>query len=84
MQQPFRARQWVQDRICVFKFLYSYCYTMNILFIVRFCRCLWFLMEPLIKNEKYSYSFYRRMIENIKQTKDKQNPDDLDLNYVSI
>ena len=46
-------------------------------------RCLWFLMEPLIKNEKYSYSFYRRMIENIKQTKDKQNPDDLDLNYVS-
>ena len=40
-------------------------------------------MEPLIKNENYSYSFYRRMIENIKQTKDKQNPDDMAMNYVS-
>ncbi len=39
-------------------------------------------MEPLTKNEKYSYSFYRRMIENIKQTKDKQNPDDDTFNYV--
>ena len=83
MRLRFRERPGVQDKINVFKFLDN-CYTMNILFIVRFGRCLWFLMEPLIKNEKYSYSFYRRMIENIKQTKDKQNPDDLDLNYVSI
>ncbi len=41
-------------------------------------------MEPLItKNENYSYSFYRRMIENIKQTKDKQSPDDTQANNVN-
>lgn len=39
-------------------------------------------MEPLIKSENYSYSFYRKIIENIKQTKDKQNPDVVDANKV--
>lgn len=49
------------------------------------CSCLWFIMEPLIcKNDNYSYSFYRRLIENIKQTKDKQCPDDEVANKVSI
>ena len=46
--------------------------------------CLWYLMEPLItKNESYSYSFYKKMIENIKQTKDAQNPDNQEANMVS-
>lgn len=40
-------------------------------------------MEPLIlKNESYSYTFYKKMIENIKQTKDAQNPDDETANMV--
>ncbi|XP_064481267.1 sister chromatid cohesion protein PDS5 homolog B-like [Ornithodoros turicata] len=39
--------------------------------------CLWFLMEPLItKNENYSFSFFKRLIENIKQTRDSQCSDD--------
>lgn len=39
--------------------------------------CLWFLMEPLmVKSENYSFSFFKRLIENIKQTKDVQNPAD--------
>lgn len=39
--------------------------------------CLWFLMEPLMtKDENYSFSFFKRLIENIKQTKDKHAPDD--------
>ncbi|XP_012945070.1 sister chromatid cohesion protein PDS5 homolog A-B isoform X1 [Aplysia californica] len=39
--------------------------------------CLWFLLEPLThKHEDYNYAFLRRMIENIKQTKDAQCPDD--------
>ncbi|KAG1710427.1 Sister chromatid cohesion protein PDS5 B [Nymphon striatum] len=38
---------------------------------------LWFLMEPLmLKNENYSFSFFKRLIENIKQTDDAQNPND--------
>ena len=41
-------------------------------------------MEPLItKTENYSYSFYRKLIENIKQTKDKQCPDNEEANRVS-
>ncbi|CAC5359753.1 PDS5 [Mytilus coruscus] len=43
--------------------------------------CLWFNMEPLIsKSEDYNYTFFRRMIENIKQTKDAQDPDDEETN----
>lgn len=39
--------------------------------------CLWFVMEPLIlKNENYSFSFFKKLIESIKQTRDKQSPDD--------
>lgn len=38
--------------------------------------CLWFLMEPLMKNENYSFSFFKRLIDAIKQTKDKQAPND--------
>ena len=35
-----------------------------------------------MKCETYSYSFYRKLIENIKQTKDKQCPDNMDANKV--
>lgn len=39
--------------------------------------CLWFVMDPLThRHEDYNYAFLRRMIENIKQTKDAQCPDD--------
>ncbi|XP_076319055.1 sister chromatid cohesion protein PDS5 homolog A-like [Tachypleus tridentatus] len=45
--------------------------------LMRLKDCLWFLIEPLItKNENYSFSFFKRLIENIKQTKDKQAPND--------
>ncbi|KAI1280333.1 Sister chromatid cohesion protein PDS5 -like protein B [Halotydeus destructor] len=34
--------------------------------------CLWFIMEPLVlKNEHYSFSFYKRTFENIKTCVDK-------------
>uniref|UniRef100_T1J3Z9 Uncharacterized protein n=1 Tax=Strigamia maritima TaxID=126957 RepID=T1J3Z9_STRMM len=39
--------------------------------------CLWFLMEPLMmNNENYSFGFFKKLLENIKQTKDAQNPAD--------
>ncbi|XP_052794341.1 sister chromatid cohesion protein PDS5 homolog A-like isoform X2 [Mya arenaria] len=39
--------------------------------------CLWFMMEPLVaRSEEYNYHFFRRLIENIKQAKDLQNPDE--------
>lgn len=42
-------------------------------------------MEPLIsKSEDYNYTFFRRMIENIKQTKDAQDPDDKETNMVCL
>ncbi|XP_023237020.1 sister chromatid cohesion protein PDS5 homolog B-like [Centruroides sculpturatus] len=48
-----------------------------VIFLLYVNRCLWFLMEPLMtKNENYSFSFFKRLIENIKQTKDKQASDD--------
>jgi sister-chromatid-cohesion protein PDS5 len=38
---------------------------------------LWFIMEHLIlRNENYSFSFFKRLIDNMKQTKDAQSPDD--------
>ncbi|KAG5845267.1 hypothetical protein ANANG_G00136970 [Anguilla anguilla] len=39
--------------------------------------CLWFMLEVLMtKNENNSHAFLRKMVENIKQTKDAQSPDD--------
>ena len=47
------------------------------------CRCLWFLLEPLItKNENYSFSFFKKMLEKIKQCKDVMCPDNEDANKV--
>ncbi|MBN3290642.1 PDS5B protein, partial [Polypterus senegalus] len=43
--------------------------------------CLWFVLEILMsKNENNSHAFIRKMVENIKQTKDAQRPDDAKLN----
>ncbi|MBN3296215.1 PDS5B protein, partial [Amia calva] len=43
--------------------------------------CLWFVLEILMsKNENNSHAFIRKMVENIKQTKDVQGPDDPKLN----
>ncbi|BFZ14836.1 hypothetical protein BsWGS_17875 [Bradybaena similaris] len=39
--------------------------------------CMWFMLDPLThKHEDYNYAFLRRMIENIKQTKDAQCPEE--------
>ncbi|GFY57716.1 sister chromatid cohesion protein PDS5 homolog B [Trichonephila inaurata madagascariensis] len=38
--------------------------------------CLWFIMEPLMKHDNYSFSFFKRLLEAIKQTKDRQSPND--------
>ncbi|XP_036790329.1 sister chromatid cohesion protein PDS5 homolog A-like isoform X4 [Oncorhynchus mykiss] len=39
--------------------------------------CLWFMLEVLmVQNENNSHAFLRKMVENIKQTKDAQCPDD--------
>eukprot|EP00106_Octopus_bimaculoides_P000507 XP_014767949.1 PREDICTED: sister chromatid cohesion protein PDS5 homolog B-like [Octopus bimaculoides] len=43
--------------------------------------CLWFVMDPLMsRSEDYNYAFFRRMIEDIKQTKDAQGPEDEEMN----
>ncbi|XP_029389387.1 sister chromatid cohesion protein PDS5 homolog B isoform X1 [Mus pahari] len=43
--------------------------------------CLWFVLEILMaKNENNSHAFIRKMVENIKQTKDAQGPDDTKMN----
>uniref|UniRef100_A0A3B4BN99 PDS5 cohesin associated factor A n=1 Tax=Periophthalmus magnuspinnatus TaxID=409849 RepID=A0A3B4BN99_9GOBI len=43
--------------------------------------CLWFMLEVLMtKNENNSHAFLRKMVENIKQTKDAQSPDDAKAN----
>lgn len=43
--------------------------------------CLWFMLEVLMtKNENNSHAFLRKMVENIKQTKDAQSPEDTKAN----
>lgn len=50
----------------------------------RTCRCLWFMLEVLMtKNENNSHAFLRKMVENIKLTKDAQCPDDAKANEVN-
>ncbi|XP_054724365.1 sister chromatid cohesion protein PDS5 homolog B-A-like [Uloborus diversus] len=44
--------------------------------LLKLKECLWFVMEPLMKHENYSFSFFKRLLESIKQTKDKQAPND--------
>lgn len=53
-------------------------------YILCFIRCLWFILEILMaKNENNSHAFIRKMVENIKQTKDAQGPEDTKMNEVS-
>jgi hypothetical protein len=41
-------------------------------------------MEPLVaRSEDYNYHFFRRLIENIKQAKDAQEPEDEETNNVN-
>ncbi|XP_066263104.1 sister chromatid cohesion protein PDS5 homolog B [Euwallacea similis] len=45
-------------------------------------QCLWFVLEPLvIKNDYFSYSFYKTLIEKMKNHKDAVRPDDDHGNY---
>lgn len=38
--------------------------------------CIWFLVEPLMKGENCMFSFFKRMLENIKNSKNVQRPND--------
>jgi len=47
--------------------------------------CLWFVLEPLIvKNDSYSFGFYKALVERMKNHKDAMEPDNDDVNFVSI
>lgn len=53
---------------------------------VRFPNCssyLWFFMEPILAKAD-NYSFLKKLVENVKQTKDAQAPDDEEVNKVDI
>ena len=41
-------------------------------------------MEPLIKNENFNITFYKKMLEKIKQCKDALRPDSEEANQVGI
>jgi len=41
-------------------------------------------MEPLIKSENYNFTFYKKMLEKIKQSKDAVCPDSDEANQVYI
>ena len=44
------------------------------------------MIDPLLaaKNENISFNFYKKMFENIKQTRDAQCPDSEDANKVRV
>ena len=48
----------------------------NVQALISIRECIWFVLEPLVKGRGYSYDFFRKMIEYIKQCKDATNPDD--------
>ena len=41
-------------------------------------------MEPLIKSENYNFTFYKKMLEKIKQCKDAVCPDNDEANQVFL
>lgn len=45
-------------------------------------RYLWFFLEPIMGTKAENYSFLKKMLENIKQTKDKEEQDDESTNQV--
>ena len=42
---------------------------------------LWFFMEPILAKAD-NYSFLKKLVENVKQTRDAQAPDDEEVNKV--
>lgn len=47
--------------------------------------CLWFILEPLMmKNDYYCFSFYKNLIERMKNHKDAVKGNDDSVNYVSF
>ena len=48
----------------------------NVQALISIRECIWFVLDPLVKGRGYSYDFFRKMIEYIKQSKDATNPDD--------
>ena len=52
--------------------------------LVCVCVCLCFMLYLLMtKTENNSHAFLRKMVENIKHTKDAENPDDPKANEVT-
>ena len=45
-------------------------------------RYLWFFLEPIMGLKAENYSFLKKLLENIKQTKDNQEPDNNVVNEV--
>lgn len=65
------------------EYLFCVCVCVSVCVRVFIYRCLWFMLEVLMtKNENNSHAFLRKMVENIKQTKDAQCPDDAKANEV--
>ncbi|GIY28879.1 sister chromatid cohesion protein PDS5 homolog B [Caerostris darwini] len=53
----------------------------NVPSLLKVQKCLSFFLETLIlKNIGYSFSFFKRLLEDIKQTKDKQDPENAEVN----
>ena len=44
---------------------------------------LWFFMEPILAKAD-NYSFLKKLVENVKETRDAQAPDDEEVNKVTI
>ena len=45
--------------------------------------CLWFILEPLIiKNDSYSFGFYKTLVERMKNHTDALDPNNEDANSV--
>ena len=40
----------------------------------------WFFLEPIMGPKAENYSFLKKLLENIKQTRDQVSPDDVETN----
>ncbi|CAG9857389.1 unnamed protein product [Phyllotreta striolata] len=50
--------------------------------LTRVKQCLWFVLEPLVvKNDYFSYGYYKNLIEKMKNHKDALRPEDDSINY---
>lgn len=79
-----KSQYWLFGFVTVKKKIKMACQTTRESVCVWMCRCLWFMLEVLMtKNENNSHAFLRKMVENIKLTKDAQCPDDAKANEVN-